>query len=431
MLKPATAILTSIMVTCLVVVAQSGEAAAQQTIRIGGLVLDDLSSFNDVGREKAIDYVVANFNAEQAALNSDYRLEYTPVPVSFNAPGLADEDQQIYKAVRDAYHSGIKYFVGPSASSLAITAKAFTDTTADAVLVSPSSTAPVLAIPGDSLFRLTHDDRAQAPKLVDLMQRDGKEHIVFIQRTDIWGEGLYNAISALHAGSEVLITMDPAENPNTTQSYYDVIAADLLDSVNTLSAQYGKDKVAVVLILFDVDTSNLVDSLFRTGHAEMLSTVKWYGTDGIAGNANLIADETVADFLATVRLVGTIFQVEENPINRELTEHVSQFPALDFTYRDSVHDAAYLLADSVIVASELSTPTQEVLVRDVVWDVANDNMSHPYHSADRSTGAGALGAYTLNEAGDLMEPDTYELLKIVVGAGGTYDWISISSAGCR
>ena len=430
MLKAA-AILTSVLIMCLAAVVQPGDAAAQQVIRIGGLILDDPNNFNDLGREKVIEHVVSSFNAEQAALDSGYMIEYTRVPVSFNEAGLSHEEQQIYKAVGDAYRSGIKYFVGPSASSSALTAKMFTDTTPDAVLISASSTAPSLAIPGDSLFRLTHDDRAQAPKLAELMERDGKDHVVFVQREDIWGEGLYNAISNVYGGDEALITMAPAgSTASGAPSYYDGIAAQLRDRVAAFSALHGSENVAVVLVLFDSDTANLVEAVLANGSADILAKVKWYGTDGLAGNSGLAANEPVASFLSTVRLVSTIFKVGENPTNLQLERSLERYSDLDLAYGDSVYDATYLLADSVIAAREMSTRDHVVLVRDLVLSVADGSAGHDY-SADRSPGDGALGAYTLNAAGDLSEPDTYDLLKLVEGAGGSHEWISAPIHACR
>ena len=432
MLKVA-AVLGSILMLCLVAVVQPGDAAAQQMIRIGGLTLDDPSDFNDLGREKVIAYAISEFNAEQAALNSDYRIEYTKIPVTFNEAGLPHEEQQIYQKVREAYQGGIKYFVGPSASSLALTAKAFTDTTPDAVLISPSSTAPALAIPDDSLFRLIHDDTALAPELANFIAGDGKEHVIIVQREDVWGEGLYNAISATYGGNEVLITMAPAGEAAATGQYYADIATQVRSEVEARTLQHGAENVAVLLILFEADVHNLVGAVLGTGSADgdVLGKVKWYGTDGFTGHPNLLASEPVADFLATVRLVGIIFQVGENPINQQLNEHIIQFGGLDFTFRDSVYDATYLLADSVIAAGELSTASQTVLTRDVVWDVANGNVGHPYHSTERVLGDGALGMYALNPAGDLSEPITYALLKIVKVTEGSHDWIPVSASTCR
>ncbi len=425
--KNVIALLGAAFAVSLVFSAQPGDAFAQQTIKIGGLILDDPSNFNDLGREKVIEYAVSNFNAEQAALNTEYRIEYIRIPVMFNTAGLPHEQQDVYKKVSNAYSNGIKYFVGPSPSSLALTAKTFTDTTRDAILVSPSSTAPSLATANDSLFRLTHDDTAQAPELINITERDGKEHLIFVQREDVWGEGLYKAISSIHQGGEARVVMKPAGSA-VPASYYSDVAVQLKGEVERLASQYGANSVGVVLILFDSDTINLVEAALGNGADNVLSSVSWYGTDGIAGNSNLVRNAPVADFLSTVRLVSTIFQASENPTSLELARHVEQFSGFDFAYRNSVYDATYLLADTVIVEKE--SDVADILARELILSVAGGSAEHPHHHASRNLGDGALGAYTLNAAGDLSEPRSYAVLR-VVGADGSYGWTSSSAGICR
>lgn len=422
------ALLSMTVLICAVTASHTHDAFAEETIRIGGLILTDPSNFNDLGREKVIEYAVANFNAEQAALGTQYVAEYTQIPISFNVGGLSHVEQDLYKKVRNSYYSGIKYFVGPSASSSAATAKVFGDTTNDIILISGSSTAPSLAIPSDSLFRLVHDDTAQAPVVVDLLEQENKDHLVIVQRDDLWGDGLYKAIHDIYPGESVLIKLDPAGS-GVSESYYHDVATQIRDEVDQLASVHGRANVGVLLITFDGDAANLVQAVLDGGLDDVLGTIKWYGTDGVAGNLTILDDLTVSEFLSSVRFTATIFEAEDNAMSRQLAEHLSQFSGLDFAYSNSVYDATFLLLDSVIADIELAN--ENVVARDLVVLVANNELDHSAHDPGRNPGDGALGLYTLNGAGDLSDPKTYATLKLVSTADGSFEWTSVSPTGCR
>lgn len=427
-LSSGVALLSITVLACAVVAAHPSDVFAQETIKIGGLILVDPNEFNDLGREKVIDYVVDKFNADQAALGGKYVVEYTQIPIAFNVGGLSHAEQDLYQKVRNAYHGGIKYFVGPSASSSAATAKAFADTTNDAILISPSSTAPSLALPRDSLFRLVHDDEAQAPEVARLLERDGKDHIVIVQRDDLWGQGLYNAISNVYPGSSALVTLQPSDSV-TSDSYYNEVAADIRDEVSRLSAVHGPSSVAVVLVTFHGDAINLVQAVLDDGLDNVLGAVNWYGTDGVAGNTVMLENLVVSEFLSSVRFTATIFEAEDNAVSMELADHLNQYSGLDFSYRNSVYDATYLLLDSVIAEIELAR--EDVVARDLVRLVANNELGHSSHSPDRTPGEGALGSYSLNGAGDLYEPRTYAALQVVDASGGSFEWRDSMPSRCR
>ena len=62
------------------------------------------------------------------------------------------------------------------------------------LIISPSSTAPSLAIVGNNVFRFVPDDTHQAQAISRLMWQDGVRVVVPMWRTDIYGNDSVNAV---------------------------------------------------------------------------------------------------------------------------------------------------------------------------------------------------------------------------------------------
>jgi len=172
--------------------------AAAAVLSIGGVTSDDglfvsdtsaqtvggeikIALLSDFEHKGVFEYAVSEYNREQASItSSNYQITSKVVDVPLG-------NSSIITYIQDLEREGFKYFIGPLASSSAEAAKAYTDTTNDLVLLSPSSTAASLAIEGDSLFRLVPSDDAQVPIIMDRIQSQGKEHVVLIYRDDTWG----------------------------------------------------------------------------------------------------------------------------------------------------------------------------------------------------------------------------------------------------
>jgi len=271
---------------------------------------------------------------------------------------------------------------------------------------------------------MVHDDTAQAPIIADILESEGISSIVMVQRDDVWGQGLSTAISESFDGNEALITFIPT-SPSTTTEYHQSIATQIRDKVEEFSQNDGGtvDHIAVMYISFDADAVGLANAILADNDmAAALSTVKWYGTDGLAATTATISDGAIAGFYEGVGMTATLFEVADNPVNQKLAAHLAQQGNLDYAFTNSVYDAVYLLADSVIAAAETNNA---VTARSLILDVASGVASHSYHHGDRVLGDGSLGAYTLNDAGDLSEPNTYERLKVTMQPDGSYMWESI------
>jgi ABC-type branched-subunit amino acid transport system substrate-binding protein len=66
----------------------------------------------------------------------------------------------------------------------------------DMILISGSSTSPLLAIAGDMLFRTCPTDFVQAPAIATMWETWGAKAVLTFFRGDAWGDGIYNLLDA-------------------------------------------------------------------------------------------------------------------------------------------------------------------------------------------------------------------------------------------
>jgi branched-chain amino acid transport system substrate-binding protein len=87
---------------------------------------------------------------------------------------------------------GIKIVIGPATSAELKATQDYASTNG-ILLISPSSTAPSLAIRGNNVFRFVPDDTHQAQAISKLMWDDGIRAVIPFWRTDVYGNDLVKA----------------------------------------------------------------------------------------------------------------------------------------------------------------------------------------------------------------------------------------------
>ena len=98
---------------------------------------------------------------------------------------IALEKTQTFKAM------GINIVQGHGWSSQCSAALSYVNEN-DMILVSSSSTSPILAIADDMLFRTCPTDFVQAPALAEMWYTWGVKGVLTMHRADTWGDGLWN-----------------------------------------------------------------------------------------------------------------------------------------------------------------------------------------------------------------------------------------------
>ena len=290
-------------------------------------------------------------------------------------------DPQIALAKAQALRArGVPLLIGPQSSSEVANLKPFVDANG-LLLVSPSSTAGSLAISGDNVFRFTPGDSLEGAAISAMMWEDGMRAIVPVWRDDTGNSGLEQTTRASFArlGGAVLAGVKYGGTATDFNSTLASVGAQVRQAIE----QHGMGKVAVYLAAFDE-----VASIFTSAAADpLLSSVRWYGSDGVVQSDALIQNRQAAEFARRVGYPNPVFGLEEGA--RDVWEPL----AARIRQRTNLEPDAFALA-----------------VYDAVWVVARgyvasgatlsiEELKQAFTTA-ASTHFGATGWTVLNAAGD-------------------------------
>ncbi len=294
---------------------------------------------------------------------------------------------------------GVKLYVGPQTSGEIRQIKSYADSN-KLVLVSQSSTAPDLAIPNDFVFRFCPDDTIQGPIGPRLFNSLGITHIIYVYRGDAWGDGLFRASSEEAQRLGLTVANEIRYAPEAKEFSSEAKAVD--DNVKSLmEGGVTADKIGIELIAFNEAVAFV---LAAKDYAE-LKEVKWFGSDGTAQLAELVADANAAAFSADIKWINPIFAPSTNEKYQRVTDYVKQQLG---RVPDSYAYAAYDIVWGLTLALMQVQKNDGDAVRSVLADVANN-----YY--------GAVGWTKLNAAGDLASADYW--LWIIAPSAGKYEWV--------
>jgi branched-chain amino acid transport system substrate-binding protein len=188
---------------------------------------------------------------------------------------------------------GARVVIGPQSSSEVRRLKAYADANG-VLLISQGSTASSLAFPDDNVFRFVPDDRLEAEALVALLVADGVKAIVPVWRADAGNQGLADSTRAIFTVKGGAVVGAVRYGTDTTDFGPFVQAASAL--VRSAVSQYSAESVAVYLAAFD----EAVDLFHVAASDPALSSVRWYGSDGVALSDVLLRDASAAEFARQV-----------------------------------------------------------------------------------------------------------------------------------
>jgi branched-chain amino acid transport system substrate-binding protein len=275
---------------------------------------------------------------------------------------------------------GVQLFIGPQSSAELEHLKAFADANG-LLLISPSSTAGTLAVRGDNVFRFTPPEGLEAVAISSMIWEDGIRAIVPLWRDDAGNEGLVRATRARFGalGGSVL---EGVKYSGATTDFSNAISA-LTPQIADAVARHGKERVAVYATGFDEIASLFVGA----DSAPVLTSVRWYGSDGVAHSDTLVTNRTAAVFAERAGFPIPIFGLDPGArdIWEPLANSIRTRTALEpDAFALAVYDAVWVVARAYIASG--ATPDIEQLKR-------------AFTTAARS-GFGATGWTILDEAGD-------------------------------
>ena len=332
---------------------------------------------------------VNDFNAFLADMGMDWKLKLVPED-SATSPTVALEK------VQTLFSKGIDIIIGPETSANTKHVMDYTDTN-DMLLVSCCSTAPDLAIPNDSVFRLAPDDSKQGIALGKLMTEQGVSLVVPIWRNDAYGEGLFQSAQANLQERGGVMGAGIRYNPEASSFSSEVSL--LAEYIQNLVDTHGSDKVAVLLIAFD-ESQDIVQT---ASHYPVLRDVRWFGGESLAKATPIIQDPIGNRFVNESGFMALQIAESRGGAYERVQGHIQEKYGRDpTTFVYQAYDASWLVGLSMLKTGM----TDAASVKDVFRDIASNY-------------DGALGSIVLNDAGDLVVDD-YTIWTII----GT-EWVEI------
>jgi ABC-type branched-subunit amino acid transport system substrate-binding protein len=286
--------------------------------------------------------------------------------------------------------------VGPATSTAVSAAKEYADDN-NIILISYSSTSPLLSIEGDNLFRLVPDDTHQGKIVAERMIRDGIKVIVPFWRGDIYGNELYKSTKSHFeklGGKVEGINYKPHTGKFATSLHrinfimwnqeLEKLSATVSDAVK----KYGANAVGVYVISFDEITPILIQSPLY----EILGKVRWYGSDSIAQNHQITKNVDSALFAMKTNLSNPLYSIgSETEKSHDLKEVLGKklHEVSSITYSVLAYDSYWIASLS--------------LDKNSTFNQGNENLTRSFKEIVVETAEsydGISGKIKLNKAGD-------------------------------
>ncbi len=407
-MKKAHLVLASLLILVVTIAPLASIVRAQsqpKTIVIGALLplTGDLSDYGQRALA-TLQVGVSDVNAFLAQHHAWFRVKLLVQDTATNP----DQAVARYNALVAA---GVKFIIGPMTSASAKKVRTLA-TKQNVLLISPSSTAISLAIPGDNLFRFCPADNVQSAAVSTLVKYLHIKAAVLIIRADTWGIGLEKALEK--DLSKMGVVYKPPIEYNPESPDFASIASQANTYVKELINKYGAQHVAVYLVSFKEATE-----LFTVASSySALKDVIWIGSDGTAKLTTISGNPIAAKFAAEVLFINPLYAPaatkNQQIIAQKVEQKIHQPPD---AYSYAAYDALWAIALALYLKGNASmTPNQMVnLVKYELEHGLTESKIFAEHSA--------TGAFPLNAAGDRATAD-YDFW-IVYQLGGKYGWYKV------
>ena len=379
-----------------------------------GAILPFTGSLSSMGKsvKVALDKAEYDVNKYFQNMNSLYRFN-----VLMADSKTSPEESLII--IKKLHENGANIIVGPATSTAVSTVKDYADAN-NIILVSYASTSPLLSIEGDNLFRLVPDDTNQGKIIAKKMIKDGIKVIAPFWRDDIYGNELYNSTKSnfIKLGGKVEegISYEPHTGSFATSLHrinfimWDQQLKKLNAIVSDAVKRYGAHSVAVYIISFD----EIAPILIQAPNFDMLSKVRWYGSDSIAQSSQITKNWDAADFAMKINLTNPLYTINtKEPEKIKSLEDVLKkeiHGVNSITYPAIAYDSYWLASQSLYKNSTLNygNDSRTKSFKQIVFDTANKTLD------------GLSGRILLNKAGDRIS-ENYDFWIVNKNNHG-YEW---------
>jgi branched-chain amino acid transport system substrate-binding protein len=337
-IRPTTVVQPTTLVQPTTVIVTANPTLIEYTIGFAMGVSGPYAVDGPVRRDGGI-LAIEHINSYLASIGSPVRFKY----VHDDTKGAAAD---ALKVIQSMYAAGIRVVVGPFASGEVRGVMDFANTN-KMVVISPSSTSPLLAAPNDYIFRAVPTDLFQGNVLAQLMSKVGVKKVAVIARNDDYGRGLTDAFEKVFAskfGGSVKKILYTVGQPD-----YAAEVAQLSSIVREFGA--GSD-TAVLIIAFEDDGLNIL------GHSRLdptLPNIRWFGSETLRRPAAYLpapdgkATPEIAEFLAKVKLTGVFASPRGSPLAAKFeADYKARFGREPSPYAYFTYDAVWLAAQAIL-----------------------------------------------------------------------------------
>jgi ABC-type branched-subunit amino acid transport system substrate-binding protein len=407
----------------------TGGADGQQNFHkefVVGAIIPLTGSYSSIGKpvKVALEKAEQDVNKYSEKMNSSSRFNL----VMANSKSSPEDSLE---AIKQLHSIGAKIIVGPATSTAVLGAKEYADTN-DIILISYSSTSPLLSIPGDNLLRLVPDDINQGKVIAQRMIDDGIKVVVPMWRGDIYGNELYKStkyqFEKLGGKMEEGINYKPHTGKFATSLHrinFIMWNKDLerLDSiVSEAIKKYGNKSVGVFIISYDEITPILIQSSMYSS----LGNIRWYGSDSIAQNHHITKNIDSALFAIKTNFSNPLYSIDtKSPKIHELSEILEKelHDGGSITYPAIAYDSFWISSLSLDTNSTNSSYLVDHKNR------SKNSFKDIVVKTAESFDKGISGKIQLNDAGDRIGED-YDFWRISKDVQQShYAWKTESNSG--
>lgn len=298
---------------------------------------------------------------------------------------------------------GVKIVLGPMGSGEVLGIKERAEAEG-VIIISPSSTAVQLAIPGDNVFRFCAIDDLQGPAIATVMYSAGVTHMISVYLANPWGEGLDEAASEKFTSLGGVV-LDHIEFPATFDP------ANLAEQIKSTAEEavaegVPEEEIGVFLVAY----GEALQIFYHAAGYPILSEIKWFGTDGtvmLSDIADLTGHPTETQFALDTKFTSTMYRIPETQkfdyVKEEIVEKLGREPTI---YAYGAYDSVWVVALALANVNKYDA----MKVKEILPQVASSYI-------------GASGNIVLNENGDLAVAD-YTLWR-PVKTDSTVEWTEV------
>ena len=302
----------------------------------------------------------------------------------------------------EVHATGRKFVIGYLGSAEVSAIKNYTDKNG-MIAISSGSTAPSLAIPNDSVYRMISDDSAQGEFMAAYLDSEKIQAVIPVWRGDVWGESLSNLTTSAFSARGGTALDGVRYDPGTTDYTAAVKSLDVL--TGAAIEKYGAGSVGVYAVTFN----EIGDIMGAAAEAPNLSRVRWFGSDGNTLDPSLTGTTPAARFAASVNMTGMIWGIpiadRDSSVVAGITDRLGREP----------DGSAIALYDTLWVVMQVMGETPA--------DAPRAQLARALvHTLD--TYNGASGDLTANAAGD-RELASYNIVEVIKGPSGS-GWKNIA-----